>query len=119
MIRELYSSEFIEDVIKHIRIHGYYSVLFNEDFTDLDALYFLESLKDTFANIVYVNFDDTKKYFVINEPGKKTVLKLMEKSIHLTKRGIYDSLGNVFPEIKLKFDKMTRNKKALEQVRFY
>lgn len=84
-VYRLLNQEFIENIITELRVKGFYFII-NEDFTETDANIVCSKLLIHFSNVLFIELNHEKKFFIINVEGKKSVLKLINSSIYNLKR---------------------------------
>lgn len=76
---------FALELASDLRLNGFCSIMNSKNILeDVDIL--RKYLISEFSNILFVEVNDFKKYFVVSESGKATVIKLIDNSIFYAKR---------------------------------
>lgn len=118
-VNRLLNQEFIGNIITELRVKGFYFII-NEDFTEDDANIIYTKISKYFSNVLFFELNQEKKFFIINIEGKKSVLKLIDSSIHnLKRRWVTSQQKNEPFEMHYKeWERQVELRKIIEKHRF-
>lgn len=102
-----------------LRLHGYCSIL-HKDFSESDADEVKKYLMNDFNNLLFVQVEDDKKYFITSNIGRNVVLKLLENKIYLLKRSINisEQRGYSSENEKAEYDRLNKLFRLISKVKF-
>ncbi|WCF11525.1 hypothetical protein NDS46_31705 (plasmid) [Paenibacillus thiaminolyticus] len=115
----LNNQETVTKITAELKVKGFYSIL-NKQFTEDDANMLYLTLIRYFPNVLYLELNQEKKFFIVSKIGKKSVLKLIESSIFNLKRKwvTLEQKKQPFEEYYKEWEDLIKSKKVVEGHRF-
>jgi hypothetical protein len=112
-----HSNQETTPIASELRLNGYYMYSPKQGFSD--TVYF--ELLQEFKNLLQIQIDEWKMYLVINEHGKRKVMRAIENGIYNNKRNLDWYQGRTVPDTDAHIIEIKRLKdlqKALNKQRF-
>lgn len=105
-----------KQVSSDLRLSGYCTIHDNNVDTELLRKYLLSDFK----NLLYVEINESRKYFISRNDGKNIVLKLLDSSIYKLKRAIVNLEREFYcmKDYENELERLTGLKSMIEKEKF-
>lgn len=113
--------DILNEISKDLRVHGYCSILNGTNYSEEQIEKIQENLNVQFRNLIFVELDVNRKYFVVDENGKKMVLRLLDSTLYTYNRALKSDpnyLVNPNKYYESEIERITTAKKRVEKSRF-